>query len=171
MSIAGLKLTFPSRTRSIRGLTTMVLHNRVWESSSTPGFFFALKNPQPKYLKEFFLSKNSLQALFINKITLKTLYHLNSFVPDKNNYKRRSENKNIFSPSIPYFPPLSIATLKLTSPIPNTIDKIPHHNGTAQQCAGVLFNAGSAFLLSEKPTLNIRRDDSFIMGRVVLFYK
>ena len=42
-SFAGLKLTFPSRTRSIRGLTTMVLHNRVWESmwesSSTPGFF------------------------------------------------------------------------------------------------------------------------------------
>ena len=40
VSIAGLKLTFPSRTRSIRGLTTMVLHNRVWESSSMPGFFF-----------------------------------------------------------------------------------------------------------------------------------
>ena len=39
MSIAGLKLTFPSRTRLIRGLATMVLHIRVWESSSMPGFF------------------------------------------------------------------------------------------------------------------------------------
>ena len=37
--IAGLKLTFPSRTRSIRSLATMVLHIRVWESSSMPGFF------------------------------------------------------------------------------------------------------------------------------------
>ena len=39
VSIAGLKLTFPSRTRLIRGLATMVLHIRVWESSSMPGFF------------------------------------------------------------------------------------------------------------------------------------
>ena len=41
VSTAGLQLTFPSRTRSIRGLTTMVLHNRVRESSSTPGFFLS----------------------------------------------------------------------------------------------------------------------------------
>ena len=39
VSIAGLKLTFPSRTRLIRGLATMVLHIWVWESSSMPGFF------------------------------------------------------------------------------------------------------------------------------------
>ena len=39
VSMAGLQLTFPSRTRSIRGPATMVLHNRVRESSSMPDFF------------------------------------------------------------------------------------------------------------------------------------
>ena len=39
VSIAGLQHTFPSRTRSLRGLATMILHSRVWESSSMPDFF------------------------------------------------------------------------------------------------------------------------------------
>ena len=38
--MAGLILTFPSRTRSIRGPATMVLYTRVRESSSMPDFFF-----------------------------------------------------------------------------------------------------------------------------------
>ena len=37
--IAVLQHTFPSRTRLLRGPATMILHIRVWESSSTPDFF------------------------------------------------------------------------------------------------------------------------------------
>ena len=51
VSTAGLQLTFPSRTRSIRGLTTMVLHNRVWESSSMPGFFYFKTMPLQNFLQ------------------------------------------------------------------------------------------------------------------------
>ena len=40
VSIAGLQLTFPSRTRSIRGPAAMVLHIWLRESSSMPDFFF-----------------------------------------------------------------------------------------------------------------------------------
>lgn len=32
---------FPFRTRPLRVSAAMVLHNRVWESSAVPGFFFA----------------------------------------------------------------------------------------------------------------------------------
>ena len=39
VSMAVLKHTFPSRTRLLRGPATMILHIRVWESSSTPDFF------------------------------------------------------------------------------------------------------------------------------------
>ena len=39
VSMAALQHTFPSRTRSLRGPATMILHIRVRESSSTPDFF------------------------------------------------------------------------------------------------------------------------------------
>ncbi len=44
VSMAGLILTFPSRTRSIRGPATMVLYTRVRESSSMPDFFCLHQN-------------------------------------------------------------------------------------------------------------------------------
>ena len=53
MSIAGLKLTFPSRTRSIRSLATMVLHIRVWESSSMPGFFLPFFQGFSEFFTDF----------------------------------------------------------------------------------------------------------------------
>ena len=45
--IAVLKHTFPSRTRLLRGPAAMILHIWVWESSSTPDFFFALMLHNP----------------------------------------------------------------------------------------------------------------------------
>ena len=58
VSIAGLQHTFPSRTRSLRGLATMILHSRVWESSSMPDFFY-----QPdSYESGFFFALNAADS-------------------------------------------------------------------------------------------------------------
>ena len=72
MSIAGLKLTFPSRTRLIRGLATMVLHIRVWESSSMPGFFFAQKLGK-KNMWSFRITLHTAQQCFI--FSVKKMLH------------------------------------------------------------------------------------------------
>ena len=105
MSIAGLKLTFPSRTRSIRSLATMVLHIRVWESSSMPGFFLL-------FFQTFFITLmrrfRSIRERSWNKAVLYNfLFYWNFEITSV-----------VFLNSCFYciFFPVSIAGLKLTFP-------------------------------------------------------
>ena len=76
VSMAGLLLTFPSRTRSIRGPATMVLHIRVWESSSMPDFFCPLQTAIIRRLLFFAESSpENRSSEFVSAVGGKTARH------------------------------------------------------------------------------------------------